>query len=117
MSRTTLTEAARLFEESLEYLESFARESRKQIGMTSSACDLVQGRVDMEELRTELDSRSQDLALASAFLEGLQEKSTELQGLYADVAAQIDRCLHQGPSGAADDDDEGFSPSSISPLA
>lgn len=115
MSTTTLTEAARMFEEALEYLETFAAESRKQIGVTASACDVVQGRVDMDELRTELDLRSRELAVASAFLEGLDEKCNELQALYADVAAQLDRCMNR--SGNEEGDDEGFSPSSISPLA
>ncbi len=115
MSATMLSDAARLFEEALESIEAFAVESRKQIGLTASACDVIQRDLDMQGLREDIDEQSRDLAVAAAFLHGLDEKCAELQVLYADVSAQLDRCIDRSLD--ADEDSDDFSPSSISPLA
>jgi len=115
MSAIMLADAARLFEDALEAIEAFAVESRKQIGLTASACDVIQHDIDMQELRDTIDEQSQDLAVAAAFLEGLEEKCSELQILYADVSAQLDRCIDRSLD--VDEDRDDFSPSSISPLA
>lgn len=106
-------EAARLFEGALEDLERFAVDIRKRVGAAASACDMVSGESEMNEIRDEVEERSRDLAEATAILNGLAERCSGLQTEYADVSV----LLSMGGLDEFDELDDDFDPSSISPLA
>ncbi|WP_156767458.1 hypothetical protein [Prosthecochloris sp. CIB 2401] len=115
MSAASMYEAARLFEGALEDLERFAVDVKKRVGSAASACDLVSGESEMNEIRDEIDERSRDLAEATAILNGLAERCSNLQAVYADVSVLLSESI--GGLDEFDEYDDDFDPSSISPLA
>ncbi|UZJ41076.1 hypothetical protein OO006_12115 [Prosthecochloris sp. SCSIO W1101] len=76
-------------------------------------CEPAEKAVTFSAIKKELEGYRLQLGAVTVMLDSLQKKALDIEGLCSETAAFLEKNLSQGLSA----EDEGFSASSISPLA